>query len=114
MNVEDTTDIYTDGNTRASVLSRTMNDKIHYIVFGTSTTKSYAEAFIKDNENRGKFTLSSNYNQAIAEAANYIYSVVQKNADSEYVVVDEPTNINVTPSSLKTNTATTEYPNGKW
>ena len=114
VNVDDTTTMFTNGNTRASVLSRTMNDDIHFIDWGTSSTQSYANAFIKDNANKGKFTLSNNYNQAVADTANYIYSVVQKDADSEYVVVDEPTNINVTPASLKTNTATTTYPNGKW
>ena len=114
VNVDNTTTMFDNGNTRASVLSRTMNDDIHFIDWGTTSTQTKANAFIKDNDDKGVFTLSNNYNQAIVDTANYIYSVIQKDVDSEYVIVDKLTNINVTPAYLKTNTITDSYPNGKW
>lgn len=114
INVDNTTNMFTDNNTRTAVLSKTMNDDIHFIGWGTSTTKPYVDQFIKDNDNKGKFTYSNNYNQAVTDTAQYIYNCINKNSTSDLVLVGEQVDIAVTPADLKNNTANIDYPDGKW
>ena len=96
------------------ILSRTINEQIHYIAWGTNTNKVQAETFIKQNNNNGVFTLNTNYNNAVQDTAIYIKSLLSQYASTQYVIVNQPTNIVVNPESLRNNTITNEYPQGRW
>jgi hypothetical protein len=98
------------------ILTRLINEEISYVALGTTTNQAQANSFITRNNNNGTFINNSNYNTALDQLANYISSQIssQVNGDSQYVLVGEPLNIEVIPSSLRTNTQTPEYPQGRW
>ena len=101
------------------ILTRLMNENIHYVGLGTNTNKAQALDFIARNSGNGTFVDNTNYAQAIDEIADYIVAELNKNvktvtAEDPYIVIDSPISINVTPEELKSNTETPEYPNGRW
>ena len=60
------------------------------------------------------FTYNNNYNQAVEDTANYIKSLIQQENDSQYVIVGEDTDLQVSPANLKNNAVSSIYPNGRW
>lgn len=103
----------------ASILSRCVNEKINYVSWGPSSIKSSSESFIKYNNGNGKYIETQNqnsYQSAINQTAAYIKTLIdaQSYQGNDYILVNQDLNMNVTPNSFKYNTATTDYPNGRW
>ncbi len=98
------------------ILSRMGNEDINYLGWGTSTNQTQAENFIDKNNNKGMFTLNSDYEQSISDMADYIYNVyfASKVSDVVYVDIDKPQELTVTPNEEKYNTTDENWPNGKW
>jgi|GEM_PF-2307072 len=98
------------------ILSRMGNEDIHYLGWGTTTNQAQSEAFLDKNDDKGTFTLNSDYAQSIQDMADYIYSVYFSSKESNvlYVDVDKPQELTVTPNEEKYNTTDGSWPNGKW
>ncbi|WP_169824178.1 InlB B-repeat-containing protein [Clostridium formicaceticum] len=101
-------------NDLAQTLMRTINENIHYISWGNAGNQASNTDFISKNNGKGIFINNTNYNNAINQTVAYIESVIDSYQSKQYVVVEEPIIFEVTPSNLRTNTATPEYPNGRW
>ena len=110
-NIDDT---LTSTATIGEVLSRTLADDIHFIQWGSDTNKSASLNFIKQNDNKGLFTQSSNYNQAVEDTATYIKGLIEQESSEQYITIGQDIDLTVTPSNLKTNATSTDYPNGRW
>ena len=65
-------------------------------------------------DNKGLFTDNNNYGNAVQQTAQYIKDLIDQDKESQWVIVGNPTNINVTPSSLKTGAISSDFPNGRW
>lgn len=103
--------------TMASVLSKTINDNVHYIAWGNPTNKDINNNFIVQNHGNGVSFYSSStsrYTDYVNETAAYIKNMLNSESSSDYVISDVPTSIHVSPSSLLNNTATAVYPAGRW
>ncbi|GEM_PF-2095213 len=76
------------------VLSRMLNDELYFAELGTSANKSQAEAFIKDNDNKGTFINNSNMDTALQSLANWILQIIRSQAKghTRYVLLDEEVN----------------------
>jgi len=98
------------------ILTRLINEEIHYLAIGSNTNKAQAESFIARNNNNGKFYSNSNYNAAIEGIADYIKNQMptQESTGEEYVLMGEPMKVSVNPPHLMKNTQTPEYPQGRW
>ncbi|WPS85349.1 hypothetical protein SMD22_01595 (plasmid) [Brevibacillus halotolerans] len=98
------------------ILTRLISDEISYVALGTSENQTQANNFITRNNGNGKFINNANYNNSLEQLANYIQSQISSNVSGEaqYVLVGEPMNIDVVPASLKNNTQTAEFPQGRW
>lgn len=103
--------------TSGEILTRLLNEEIHYLQVGTNTNKLQAETLIAKNNNNGVFLTNDNYNNIIENVSNYIANVIDKptSADgSQYVLVDKEIEFSIDPENLKENTATPEFPDGRW
>lgn len=108
-------DSFTDTTTKGEILTRTINDNIGFIQWGDTTNEVEMENFIKQNNNNGIFIVSSNYEKAVLDTANYIANKYKiENFDEQIITVNTALDIDVTPENLKSNTINAEYPNGKW
>ncbi|PLS15030.1 hypothetical protein CVD28_24430 [Bacillus sp. M6-12] len=98
------------------ILPRVINEELHYVGLGTNTNKDQTNSFIRKINNEGAFFDNNNFEDSINKTADYIISQLneQETGDSQYVLVGEPIDISVTPTSLATNTQTAEYPLGRW
>ena len=54
------------------LLTRTINDEIHFVGWGTDANITESQNFIAANNNNGMFTYNTNYNNAVEETAVYI------------------------------------------
>jgi|GEM_PF-3501722 len=112
----------------SEILYRTLNEDIHYIGWGNNSNEEQAHAFVADNNGMGTFVNrdTTEYTAAIDQIATYIAgkvnakTITSKSFDSSNpnvvgtFIAGTPISIKVDPSDLKTNTVTTEYPNGRW
>lgn len=112
----------------SEILYRTLNEDIHYIGWGNNSNADQANAFIADNNGMGAFVNRDTmaYSDAIDQIASYVAAKVDAKtkvssvfdpANPEAIgtfVAGQPISIAVDPSELKSNTVTTEYPNGRW
>lgn len=115
VNVSDMANDQFSNNTQLSeLISRLMNNDIHYIGWGTEDTKEEMENTISTNDDKGIFVDNSNYSAAVEATAQYIKEVISKIQPSNYVISNQPVAIKTNPSSSATNTADANYPNGKW
>ncbi|WP_145997697.1 hypothetical protein [Marasmitruncus massiliensis] len=105
---------FKNSNDLSQTLMRTINENIHYISWGNSANQASNEDYIAKNNGNGMFINNSNYMNAIIQTAAYIESVINSYQPKQYVVVEEPIKLQVNPSNLKSNTATPNYPNGRW
>ncbi|PLS15029.1 hypothetical protein CVD28_24425 [Bacillus sp. M6-12] len=117
VNVDD--QIVPDFNSSSALgemLPRFINEQINFIGLGTTTNQSQLENFVQRNNNNGAFYSNTNYQTALENTANYIVQKLQEEqtTDGQYVLVGEPIDVSVTPSSLAKNTATPEFPQGRW
>lgn len=115
VNVDDYTDeSLTGADEIGEILTKTLNSDIHFIQWGTNENKNQSLNFIKQNDNKGLFTDNNNYGNAVQQTAQYIKDLIDQDKESQWVIVGHPTNINVTPSSLKTGAISSDFPNGRW
>ncbi|PCE66117.1 T9SS type B sorting domain-containing protein [Sediminicola luteus] len=102
----------------SEILTRTINEDIHYIGWGTNTNQAQFERFVSQNNNKGTFVNRSqdNYSSWINALAQYIASQYQTGTVTagDYFIAGTSVEINVTPPEMKTNTANASYPNGRW
>ena len=112
--VDDEIDDSLTGNGLGESLSRTLNDKIHLLYWGTDTNKTDTEAFISYNDGKGAFYDNNNYINCINETALYIKNLIDQTKESQYVIVGQKTNIDVLPAELKNNASSDDYPQGRW
>lgn len=116
VNVSDiTNDQFGENSTQLTeIISRLMNDDIHYIGWGTDVNKTEMENAIAENDNKGMYLDNSDYNADIEATAKYIKESLAGIGDSKYIIANEPVVVKINPTSEATNTADTNYPNGKW
>ena len=115
VNVQDNTNKQlTDAASLGELLTRTINDEIHFISWGTSENYTETNNFISANNNNGMFTYNTDYENAINETADYIKSLIDEYKSSQYVILNEPTEIIANQSGIMTGTADSDYPYGKW
>lgn len=98
----------------ASLQTSLINEQINPIFWGTENNKAQLNDVIQANNQNGTFIDNTDYTNAIKETAEYIKSLVNGSKTSQYAIVNEPVELKVTPESVKTNTITEEYPEGKW
>lgn len=101
--------------------SRLVADNVYLQFWGTDTNQAsftnYGKGFEKDENNIDKYNFinqSSGYDACITSTANYIKKILLAYNSSQYGIVNEITDIAVTPSGAKNNTADSTYPHGKW
>lgn len=116
VNVTDKLDLgLSDGtSTYGELATRLMNDGIYFVNWGNDINKDQFTNLIISNDNKGKFINNTEYINSITETSKYIRSVLELYQDSEYVIVNEPVNINVNPESARNNTIDSTWPYGKW
>lgn len=89
-------ELQTDSDKYSVVLSRMLNDKLHFAELGTGTNKQQAENFIKDNDNRGTFIYNNNPNmdKALQNLAVWILNTVRNQArpTTRYILLNEEIN----------------------
>lgn len=114
VNIDDTYDEgFSDSNV-GEILSRTLNDKIHFIQWGTDENKESIDKFISKNENKGKFIDNRDYANCIRETALYIKNLIEQDSIGDYVLIDQKVSLDVAPDSLKNDAISTDYPDGRW
>ena len=96
------------------LLTRTINDEIHFVGWGTINNINEFNNFIAANNNNGMFTYNTNYNNSMQQTAVYIKSLIDQLQSSQYVLLNEPTDIMSNPSEIMTDTADEDFPYGKW
>ena len=116
VNVDENIDTsFTNSTTKGEVLTRTINDDISFVQWGSESNKKVMENFIKENNDNGIFIGADNYDAAIQATADYIASKYDVEQNTEQtVLVNTSVDINVTPEKFKSNTTDVEFPNGKW
>lgn len=92
----------------SEIVSKFINNGIHYIGWGTSTNKSEMETTIAINNGNGVFADNSDYSAAIETTADYIKNQIAQIKDSKYVIANENVTVKVDPESEATGT------DGKW
>lgn len=103
------------GNTLSELLTRLLNENIHFVSWGNNTNKAQFENLIKSNNNKGLFVNNTNYNTSIEQTATYIKKLIDEiTPDEEYVILGDPISIKVDPADAMNNTADSNYPYGKW
>ncbi len=105
---------FQDEATLSDVIARMINQGIHYLGWGTSNNESQIRDLVEKNNNKGQYINNTNYTKAIQETATYIKNLLNSYPTSQYLIVDEPIAMHVTPESAKNNTTDAMYPNGKW
>ena len=115
VNVSDITNEQFENNTQLTeIISRLMNDDIHYIGWGTDTNKLEMENTIEVNDGKGLYLDNSDYDNAIEQTAKYIKESLAGISDTNNIIANEPVLVTINPSSESSNTANEDYPNGKW
>ena len=116
VNVSDQTDpSLEDINTYSELLTKTINENIHFIAWGNSNNKTQFTNFISSNNNNGTFLNNSNYTQCINQTAAYIKSLIDEIEQKDnYLILDDQIKINMSPPEAANNTADSTYPYGKW
>ena len=117
MNVDDYRNEELENSTAYSeLLTKLLAEELHYVEWGNVKNKQQFEDLIASNNANGLFVNNSNYATAISTTADYIAEVVEasKRNVSQYVLANEPIEINVTPDGITQNTIDSEWPYGKW
>ncbi len=102
----------------SEILMRTINEDVHYIGWGNNINQAQFERFVTQNNNKGTFINRDmgTYSSWIDDMAQYIYDQYNLGTitQGEIFFTDRSVEIAVTPEQLKTNTANSSYPNGRW
>lgn len=104
--------------------SRLIADDVYIQFWGSdknqSTFTQYGQGLGKDENGEDKYSFvnqNSGYDTCVSSTINGIEEIISAGSasgDSQYGIINEITDISVTPASAKTNTADSQYPNGKW
>ena len=102
-----------------SASNGTDGKNIHFLHWGTEANRSEIINFITKlslNETRGLFMDNSNYQECVNKTADYIKDLFLQNCNKNMVVKEQPSELNVTPASMRKNSATGsgKYMYGKW
>lgn len=115
VNVQDNTNKQlTDSASLGELLTRTINDEIHFVAWGTNENITESKNFIAANNDNGIFTYNTDYTKAINDTADYIKSLIDEYKSSQYVILNEPTEIKANQDGIMNDTAGPDYPYGKW
>lgn len=115
VNVQDNTNKQlTNSSSLGELLTRTINDEIHFIAWGTNENIAESKNFIAANNNNGIFTYNTDYNKSINDTADYIKSLIDEYKSSQYVILNEPTEIRANQDGIMNDTEDEDYPYGKW
>ncbi|MFC0877954.1 hypothetical protein ACE01N_15260, partial [Saccharicrinis sp. FJH2] len=101
----------------SEILMRCINEDIHYIGWGVDANKTQFERFIAQNSAKGTFINRSNgsWSTWIEAMAQYIYDqYVTETVEGEYFIAGTSVEIDVDPSEMKSGTANSDYPSGRW
>ena len=100
----------------SELLSKLMNENMHFISWGNSKNETQFQDLIKSNNEKGIYCENSDYENCVEQTALYIIEVINKirETNSQYVIVNNPISINVTPSGIMSNTIDSDWPYGKW
>lgn len=100
---------------KGEVVTRLLNENIHYIPWGKDEYKEQYEDLIKANNRNGKFINNTEYENSIEQTAEYIKSLIEKiEPRRNYLLLDEPITIMSNPNDILKNTIDDEWPYGKW
>ena len=105
---------FTDSKQYSEVLSRAVNDKIHLIQWGSSTNKQVMSDFIRDNGGMGLFLDSDSYSDLLNSTVEYIKSILEKQGQSQDIVVVGENEVIVSPDNISSGTSNEDYPDGMW
>lgn len=108
---------FTIPTARAEILTRLLNEEIHYVGWGTNLNKEENQGIVNQNNGNGLVVDNVSYEASLDRIADYIkgeLSEEQEIIGTQYVVAGEPLQAKVNPSNVMTGTNTPEYPNGKW
>ena len=106
---------FVNQSTKGEILTRTINDDINFIQWGSDENEDIMKNFIKQNNNNGKFIKYDDYDLAIDKTVQYIVEKYKISQNVEQTILtDTLVDINVTPEKYKSNTKNVEYPDGKW
>lgn len=101
--------------------SRLIADNAYLQFWGNNTNQGpftqYGQSFGKDANNIDKYNFvnqAQGFDACVTSTANYIKHILSAYNDSQYGIMNEVTDISVTPSGAKNNTADSDYPYGKW
>jgi len=115
VNVDDEVDeTLTGTDTIGEILTRTLNDNIHFVQWGSTTNESATKDFINKNDEKGVFVSSANYSNCVEQTAIYIKNLIEQQDNTEYVIVGEDNDLVVEPASLKHDAVSEDFPNGRW
>lgn len=115
VNVDDLVDeTLTGTNTIGEILTRTLNDNIHFIQWGTSTNQTVTEDFIQKNDIKGIFVNNDDYSNCVEQTVIYIKNLIEQQNKNKYVIIGEDNNLLVEPESLKSDEISADFPNGRW
>lgn len=100
--------------TLGELLTRTINDSIHYVAWGKNANRAQNLQFIEANNNNGLFINNTSYTNSIKKTAEYIKKLIDAQKSTNYVLLNDNTLVTSEDSSIMQNTANSEYPYGKW
>ena len=102
-------------NHLGELLSRLINEDIHFVAWGKDVNQAQYENLISNNNNNGKFINNTAYNTSITTTAEYIKSLIGEiDTNNQYLLLDGQTELVSDPEDVFTNTADENYPYGKW
>lgn len=101
--------------------SRLIADNVYLQFWGSDTNNSslisYGKDFGNDENNIPKYNFinqSAGYNSCITSTVDYIKRILSGYDGSTYGIINEITDINVSPAEAKNNSIDTSWPDGKW
>ncbi len=96
------------------ILTRMINEEIHYVEWGKTANETQADNFITANNNNGTYINNRDYQDSINKTADYIKSLIEEKQSSNYVLLNENTIATTEDENIMKNTQSDEFPYGKW
>ncbi len=96
------------------LLTRMINDEIHYVGWGKDVNVSQSSDFIQANNGNGTFINNINYENSISKTAEYIKSLIETRQSSNYVLLTDNTILSSEDEGIMKNAVSEDFPLGKW
>lgn len=105
-----------DQREQATLLSQLVKQGVHYIAWDSASIRNTDLRLINLNDKKGTAITDKDYQTSINETADYLIANFygEGAGGSDFVVVDKPIEVSVTPESAVRNTNYGEFPNGRW